>query len=72
MVPINGVLQVVTGNKIHPDFHIPDWMSMIVDVTSVGRRDKKWFLKGPTSSVQSTVNCKDSIVRSISGRLFSP
>ena len=41
---------IVTGNKTYPDFHTFGWMSMIVDVTSVGGRNKKWFLDGSVSN----------------------
>ena len=43
---------VLVGNKTYPGFHIPSWMSMTIDETSIGRRDKKWFLIGSASSVQ--------------------
>ena len=32
---------VLTKNKVYSDFYTLGWMSMIVEVTSVGGRDKK-------------------------------
>ena len=43
---------VVTGKKTYSNFHTPSWMSMIVNVTSIDGKDKKWLLNRSTSSVQ--------------------
>ena len=42
---------VVTENKRYPDFHTSDWMSMIIDVTSIGGGDKKWLMNRSASSI---------------------
>ena len=43
---------VLPENMTYPGFTLLVGCQMTVDMTSVGRRDKKWFLNGSTSSAQ--------------------